>query len=268
MKNYFIWTGLMWAALAGCEIASNNAISNSGNAGGSVQSESPAQDSTPPVYLSAPVHVAISTSSATTPSIHIEQTATDDTSVVRYEYRVQVDGGDEAIVPWRLVERTDFSVSGLSLISGETYTVCARAMDKAGNASVPACSDGFLVDYESPLITQVASVTTERGASAWADWITVQFSVSDAASGVVALTVSPTLGPQPGITGANWKSLDEIWSYSCTVGTMDACQVLSATVFAYRASVPTANYFSVRAVDAAGLVSVVSFGPVTVPAVP
>jgi alpha-tubulin suppressor-like RCC1 family protein len=54
--------------------------------------------------------------------------------------------------PWTSYSGTTFTISGLSLTSGTTYYVCAKAEDVAGNVSAGfLCTDGVVVDGVPPV---------------------------------------------------------------------------------------------------------------------
>lgn len=116
-------------------------------------------------------------------------TVTDPSGINRYEYCISTsssgaDCAGGAVVNWTSNgASTSVTRTGLALTNGNTYYVCAVAVDNGLNFSPSSCSDGMMIDTTSPPIP--ASV--QDGSAADIDWQTSLTTLLANWSGVVDL---------------------------------------------------------------------------------
>ncbi|MFN8035841.1 MAG: hypothetical protein U0V73_07905 [Acidimicrobiia bacterium] len=165
--------------------------------------------------------------------------------VTSYEYAIGTTSGGTQVVDWTSTgTATSVAKTGLSLTGGTTYYVSVRGLDRAGNTSETATSDGVTVDASAPVAGTVADgtstdITWQRSTGTIsANWS----GFSDPASGIASYEYA--IGTTSGGTQlVDWTSTGTATSFTRTGLTL---------------SNGTTYYVSVRATDTAGNVSSVA----------
>ena len=155
-----------------------------------------------------------------------------------YEYAVGTMTGSGDLIDWTYNSTaTSFDSTGLSLNSGITYYISVRATDLVGNLSLPASSDGVLIDLVNPLIGDLWD-GNETGDIDWqvsTDSYSIYWTGSD--SRAIA-NYQYSLSSQPGDSNiVNWT---------------DNGTETSVTVTGLNLTLGNTYYANVQAIDQAG----------------
>ncbi len=191
-------------------------------------------DTTAPVMSSVTGNGPYTTSTTT---LNGTWSATDpETGIQRYEYAVGTTAGGTETKGWTSAGvATSADITGLSLTSGTTYYISARAVNGANLTSAPMTASGVMVDTTAPMMgTLTDEMYTLSTTSLQASW-----TGSDPQSGI--LRYEYALGDTP--TGSEIRG----WT---GVGTST-----STTISGLSLVVDGTYYISVRAVNNAGLTS-------------
>ena len=167
----------------------------------------------------------------------------DGTGIDRYEWAIGTTSGGQDVLAYTSVgiTGTAASRSGLSLISGTTYYVSVRAIDRVGNVSNAVASDGVMADSVAP-----SAGTVKDGPTVGSD-ITYQKSATSFSAS------------WSGYADVNGSGIDRYeWAIGTTSGGTDAMAFTSvgtatdASTSALSLSDNVRYFVTVKAIDRAG----------------
>ncbi|HPI40435.1 MAG TPA: fibronectin type III domain-containing protein [Pseudobdellovibrionaceae bacterium] len=215
-------------------------ITKIGNGGGGGSA-----DQTPPDFSGVVTDGSLHNSITQSPLLSWP-VATDSASAIsRYEVALGTTSSGADVLSWTSVGNvTSTTLTGLSLISGQVYYVSVRAVDAAGNISVPLVGDGWIADAQGPDVSGVSlNDGTENAPTTQSPLLSWNAAV-DTASGISHYELA--LGTSSGGTELQtWTSVGN---------------VTSATLSGVTLSRGTFYYVSLRAIDTAGNTSSVVLG--------
>lgn len=179
--------------------------------------------------------------------LHATWTSVDaESGIARYEYAVGTTSGGTDALGWTSAgAATDYTISGLTLVSGKTYYISVRAINGAGVASPVGISDGILVDATpptTPVVIDDGQFTTNT-TTLHATW-----SSADPETGIVGFEYSI------GTTAGGTELVPWIGVGMATSITRSDLTLVSGTTY----------YINVRATNGVGLASIGSSDGLTV----
>lgn len=186
-----------------------------------------------------PTHAALSNSLTQSPEIQWPDLSTDD--VTTYTYAIGTEPGGDDVLSWTAVSiSSPTTVSDLTLTSGQNYYVTLRAAATESEDSVTVSSAGWLVDAVAPTAPASVDDGTESLVLTTSDTITWP-AATDALTSISRYEIA--LGSTPGALDIQgWTDVGAVTSYQFT----SLSGLTGATTY----------YVSVRAIDAAGNISV------------
>ncbi len=193
------------------------------------------RDSTPPT---TPVVVDDGSYSTSATSLHATWSASDpETGISEYQYAIGTTSGGTDVLGWTSTgTAASVTRSGLALTNGARYYFSVKAKNGAGVWSDIGVSDGITVDFtppSTPVVTDDGQYTN-LSTSLHASWTS-----ADAESGITLYEYA--IGTSPGAVNV--------------VGWTSTGQTASVTRAGLNLQDGVTYYFSVRATNAAGLVS-------------